>query len=72
MIPLPTVEHYRKMQRLQAVAVLAARRAWSGVDPGDLTNSWFNALPELAAAVSLVQESAAAAGASYGAATLAA
>jgi len=72
MIPLPTVEHYKRMQRLQAVAVLAARRAWSGVDPGDLTNSWFNALPELAAAVSLVQESAAGAGASYGAATLAA
>ena len=72
MIPLPTVEHYKRMQRLQAVAVLAARRAWSVVDPGDLTNSWFNALPELAAAVSLVQESAAGAGASYGAATLAA
>jgi hypothetical protein len=72
MIPLPTVEHYKRMQRLQAVAVLAAQRAWSGVDPGDLTNSWFSALPELAAAVALVQESAAEAGASYGAATLAA
>ena len=72
MIPSPAVEHYKRMQRLQAVAVLAARRAWSGVDPGELTNSWQSAIPELAAAVSLVQESAAEAGASYGAATLAA
>ena len=72
MIPSPTVEHYKRMQRLQAVAVLAAQRAWAGVDPGDLTNSWLRAVPELVAAVSLVQESAASAGASYGAATLAA
>jgi len=71
-IPSPTVEHYKRMQRLQAVAVLAAQRAWAGVDPGDLTNSWLRAVPELVAAVSLVQESAASAGASYGAATLAA
>lgn len=71
MIPLPTVEHYKRMQRLQAVAVVAAQRAWGGVDPGDLTNSWLRAVPEVAAAVALVQESAASAGASYGAATLA-
>lgn len=72
MIPVPTVEHYKRMQRLQAVAVVAAQRAWGGVDPGDLTNSWLRAVPEVAAAVALVQESAASAGASYGAATLAA
>ena len=72
MIPAPTVEHYRKMQRLQSIAILAAQRAWSGVDTGDLSGSWQASLPELAAAVSLVQDSAAALGASYGGATLAA
>lgn len=72
MIPAPTVEHYKKMQRLQAIAILAAQRAWSGIDTGDLSGSWQASLPELAAAVSLVQDSAAALGASYGAATLAA
>jgi len=72
MIPLPTVEHYRKMQRLQALAVLTAQRAWAGVDPGNLTNSWLGALPDLTTAVSVVQEAAAEEGASYGAATLAA
>jgi hypothetical protein len=72
MIPAPTVEHYKRMQRLQAVAVLAARRAWAGVDAGDLSGSWQSMLPELMGAVSLVQESAAVQGASYGAATLAA
>lgn len=72
MIPLPTVEHYKRMQRLQAAAVVAAQRAWGGVDPGDLTNSWLRALPDVAAAVAVAQEAAAGAGASYGAATLAA
>lgn len=72
MIPAPTVEHYKQMQRLQTIAILAAQRAWAGVDPGDLSNSWQASIPELAAAVSLVQESAAGLGASYGAATLAA
>ena len=72
MIPAPSVEHYRRMQRLQAIAILAAQRAWSGVDAGDLSGSWQSSIPELAAAVSLVQEKAAGAGASYGAATLAA
>ena len=72
MIPAPTVEHYKRMQRLQAIAVLAAQRAWSGVDAGDLSASWSFAIPELASAVSLVQEKAALAGADYGAATLAA
>lgn len=72
MIPAPTVEHYKQMQRLQAIAALAAQRAWSGVDAGDLSGSWQYAIPEVAAAVSLVQEKAAIAGAGYGAATLAA
>lgn len=72
MIPEPAVEHYKRMQRLQAVGVLAVRRAWAGVDPGDLSGSWQAAIPSVVAAVSLVQESAAAAGASYGASTLAA
>jgi hypothetical protein len=71
-IPEPAVEHYKRMQRLQAIAVLAARRAWSGVDAGDLSRSWSFAVPELVSAVSLVQEKAATAGAEYGAATLAA
>lgn len=71
MIPEAAVDHYRKMQRLQAVAVLAARRAWRGVDAGDLSSSWEEMVPEVAAAVTLTQVKAASEGALYGAKTIA-
>lgn len=71
MIPKAAVEHYRKVQRLQSIGVLAARRAWSGVDAGNFSASWESVLPELTAALTVVQVRAAEAGASYGASTLA-
>ncbi|GAA1337173.1 hypothetical protein [Arthrobacter roseus] len=70
MIPSAAVTHYKQMQRLQSVAVLAARRAWSGVDLGNLSG-WEASLPEVTAALSVVQVEAASAGASYSALTLA-
>jgi hypothetical protein len=71
MIPQPTVEHYKRVQRLQSVAMLAARRAWRSVDAAYISESWSEALPEASAALSVVQEKAATLGASYGADTLA-
>lgn len=71
MIPSATVEHYKKVQRLQTLAILAARRAWGGVDAGALSVSWQEAIPAVAGAVSSLQVRSADLGASYGAATLA-
>ena len=72
MIPRPAVEHYRRMQRLQAGASLAARRAWRSVDPQWISESWAEAVPDLSDAVAVRQVKAAAMGAGYGADTLAA
>ena len=71
MIPKATVDHYKKVQRLQSLGILAARRAWAGVDAGALSASWQSVLPSVVAAVSLLQVRAAGEGASYGASTLA-
>ena len=74
MIPSATVEHYQRVQRLQAAARLRARRAWALVSVGALSESWSAVLREssLAAAVTDSQVAAAKSGAAYGAATLAA
>lgn len=72
MIPTPAVQHYKRVQRLQAVATLAARRAWRSVDPDFISESWGEALPGLEATVTRAQLGAATLGASYGADTLAA
>lgn len=72
MIPRPAVEHYRRMQRLQAGAALAARRAWRSVDPQWISESWAEAVPDLSDAVAVRQVKAATMGAGYGADTLAA
>lgn len=71
MIPQPTVQHYKRVQRLQTIAILAASRAWRSVDTEYISESWSDALPEATAALTLVQERAATLGASYGADTLA-
>lgn len=71
MIPQPTVQHYRRVQRLQTIAILAATRAWRSVDTEYISESWSDALPEATAALTLVQGRAATLGASYGADTLA-
>lgn len=74
MIPLPAVEQYKVSQRLQAIGQLRARKAWAAVQVGLLTDSWRVILKNsgLESFVSELQVTAAAAGASYGAATLAA
>lgn len=71
MIPEAAVEHYKQMQRLQALAVLAAANLWSEVSLADLSGSWAAQVPLLVPVLSGVQVKAAAAGASYGGQTLA-
>lgn len=71
MIPEAAVAHYKRMQELQALAVLAASQLWTEVGLSDLTGSWAAQIPALVPVLSGVQSKAAAAGASYGAATLA-
>lgn len=70
-VPVAAVDHYKQMLRLQALAVLAGRRAWKRVDPNNLSGSWLAALDALVPVVAAVQVSAATAGAAYGAETLA-
>lgn len=71
MIPDAAVEHYKKVQRLQSIGILAARRAWAQVQLETLSESWqINSAP-LEEAVTTLQVEAAYAGASYGASTLA-
>lgn len=71
MIPEAVVAHYKQMQRLQALAVLAAGELWSEASLADLTGSWAVQIPALVPVLAGVQSKAAVAGASYGAATLA-
>lgn len=71
MIPDAAVAHYKQMQRLQALVVLAGAELWGEVSLADLSGSWAAQIPLLVPVLSGVQVKAAAAGASYGAATLA-
>jgi len=71
MIPDAAVKHYRQMQRLQALVVIAGAELWSEVSLSDLSGSWAAQVPLLVPVLSGVQVKAAEAGASYGAATLA-
>lgn len=71
MIPSSTVAHYKQMQRLQALVVVAAADLWSEASLSDLSGSWAAQVPLLAPVLSGVQVKAATAGAAYGAATLA-
>lgn len=70
-IPEAAQEHYKRMQALQALAVTAARRAWSNVDPDFISESWREGVRQLEPVVAAVQVRAAEAGASYGALALA-
>lgn len=72
MVPDAAVKHYKAMQRLQALVVLQAADLWSEVRLSSLDGSWAAQVPLLVPVLSGVQEKAAVAGASYGAATLAA
>lgn len=71
-VPDAAVLHYQDMQRLQVLAVAAARRSWARVDPRFLSESWSRALVDLAPVISAAQVRAAASGAEYGAESLAA
>lgn len=71
MVPDAAVKHYKQMQRLQALAVLQAADLWSEVSLSSLDGSWAAQVPLLVPALTSVQGKAAAAGASYGAQTLA-
>lgn len=71
MIPDAAVKHYKQMQRLQALVVLQAADLWAEVSLSSLDGSWAAQVPFLVPALTSVQGKAAAAGASYGAQTLA-
>lgn len=71
MVPDAAVKHYRAMQRFQALVVLQAADLWSEVSLSSLDGSWAAQVPLLVPALTDVQGRAAAAGASYGAQTLA-
>jgi hypothetical protein len=70
-VPDATVSHYKRMQRLQALAVTAGGSLWSEVSLSDLSGSWAEQLPLLVPIVTEAQVKGAAAGAAYGAETLA-
>ncbi|MDZ4322336.1 MAG: hypothetical protein U1A07_26515 [Phenylobacterium sp.] len=72
-MPAAVVEQYKLSQRLQVLAQIRARRAWSAVQVGLLSQSWEVILRNsgLVDAVSTLQVEAATAGASYGALALA-
>lgn len=71
MIPDAAIAHYKQMQRMQGLVVLAAANLWSETSLSDLSGSWAAQVPLLLPILSGVQVKAAAAGASYGAETLA-
>ena len=71
MVPDAAVSHYKQMQRLQALVVVAARDLWSGVSLAHLSESWAPQVVALAPVLASVQVRAAAEGAAYGASTLA-
>lgn len=74
MIPAPAVSQYKLSQRLQAIGQMHVRNAWAQVQVGLLTESWQVIVRNsgIESAVTDLQVAAATAGASYGAATLAA
>ena len=71
MIPSSTVAHYKQMQRLQALIVVAAADLWAEASLSDLSGSWAAQVPLLLPVLSGIQVKAASAGAAYGAATMA-
>lgn len=71
MVPDAAVKHYKQMQRLQGIVVLAGAQLWAEVSPSDLSGSWAAQVPLLVPTLAAVQVKAAEAGASYGAETLA-
>ena len=71
MVPKAAVAHYKAMQRLQALVVLAAAELWAETSLTDLSGSWAAQIPLLTPILAGVQVKAAEAGAAYGGAVLA-
>ena len=69
--PEAAQDHYRTMQALQVVAVMAGRRAWNRIDPQSLSESWLRALGVALPAITATQTRAAFEGSAYSAMTLA-
>lgn len=65
MPPEATGEFYRLLQRLQLVLVLAGRRAWTQMDPGDFDGSWRAIAPSLLSVTAATQLAAARAATEY-------
>ena len=71
MIPEATTDHYRLIQGVQSAAVLLGRRAWSNIDPANISTSWDRNLALILPVLIRYQEAAATSGAGYAASTLA-
>jgi hypothetical protein len=70
---LPVVDaHQREMRRLEASAILAARRTWARLNPATVLDQWERTSRTLLPVITNLQVAAATAGAQYGADTLAA
>jgi hypothetical protein len=68
---LPVVDaHHRRMRRLSAAAILAARRSWTRISPARILSEWEQAVIRLLPAITTLQLQAATAGAEYGQDTL--
>ncbi len=68
---LPVVDaHHRRMRRLSATAIAAARRTWNRVAPDRILAEWEQAVARLLPAIAALQLQAASAGAEYGQDTL--
>lgn len=57
--------HYRARQQLANAITRAAARLWSKVDPADVSRSWLRLMPQLFAALTVAQRTAAAAAPEY-------
>lgn len=70
-LPDAATDHYDELVKLEALAVSAARRAWSRIDPRFISESWTEQLGILVPAFVSMQERAAFEGGTYAAMTLA-
>jgi len=71
-IPRATQDHYVHIQRVQLVALKAARRAWAEVDPNRISQTWLQTVErDLTPVITAAQVNAATAGSDYSAMTLA-
>lgn len=70
-VPQAAVDYYNEVDRLGVRANQVGQDAWKQVDPGNIRESWQRIASQLAVSVSAAQVSAAVAGSSYGADTLA-